>query len=307
MYYTIRESLQPCDLEALKTLPDGVPFAAVMTVEEWKERRGEMGIEIDMDMETDEPRETKAVVNRDALTGTFCIPDRRMICGPRHCFSFALNERGIALVDNSGYIEGILDTISRTKKWRLPSLERFLYDLLETIIAPDLSLLETTEKRLNAIEESILRGEVQAYPAEMNDIRGDLLDLRVHYEQLIDLGQEMEENENGFFREENLRYFHMFTERVMRLQDIVAGKREYVMQLRDLVQSQMDMKQNRIMTLLTVITSIFLPLTLIAGWYGMNFRYMPELEWRYSYPAVILISIAIVIVCIRWFKKKKWM
>ena len=69
----------------------------------------------------------------------------------------------------------------------------------------------------------------------------------------------------------------------------------------------MDVKQNRIMTLLTVITSIFLPLTLIAGWYGMNFKYMPELNWKLGYPAVILVSIAIVVGCVRWFKKKKWM
>ncbi|MBQ2545784.1 MAG: magnesium transporter [Clostridia bacterium] len=141
----------------------------------------------------------------------------------------------------------------------------------------------------------------------MNDIRGDLLDLRVHYEQLIDLGQELEENENGFFREENLRYFHMFTERVVRLQDMVTGQREYITQLRDLLQSQLDIRQNRIMTVLTVITSIFMPLTLIAGWYGMNFRYMPELEWKYSYPVLILISVAIVVVCLVWFRKKKWM
>ncbi len=61
------------------------------------------------------------------------------------------------------------------------------------------------------------------------------------------------------------------------------------------------------MTVLTVVTSIFMPLTLIAGWYGMNFRYMPELEWRYSYPVVIAISIVIVVVCLIWFKRKKWL
>jgi magnesium transporter len=99
----------------------------------------------------------------------------------------------------------------------------------------------------------------------------------------------------------------MFTERVVRLRDIVTGQREYVMQLRDLMQSQLDVRQNRIMTVLTVVTSIFLPLTLIAGWYGMNFRYMPELEWRYSYPVVIVVSILIVVVCLVWFKRKKWM
>ena len=50
-----------------------------------------------------------------------------------------------------------------------------------------------------------------------------------------------------------------------------------------------------------------LPLTLIAGWYGMNFRYMPELNWRYSYPVVIAVSIVIVIACLYWFRRKKWM
>ena len=216
-------------------------------------------------------------------------------------------------MDDTGYAERTILEISRTKKWRLPSLERFLYDLLEVSIRQDLSLLEGTEHRLNIIEESILSGKVESYPPEMNDIRGDLLDLRMHYEQLIDLGQELEENENGYFREENLRYFHqaryfhMFTERVTRLQDIVTGQREYITQLRDLMQTQLDVRQNRIMTVLTVIASIFMPLTLIAGWYGMNFRFMPELEWKYSYPVLIGISVLIVVVCLVWFRKKKWM
>ncbi len=307
MFYAVHESLTPYSLAEIKSLPAEVPFVAVLNSREWREIGEELGIEIDMEMDLDAPWETKAVVNRDSLTGSFSIPDRQQISGARHTFSFALNERGVVLVEEGDFIAQKVAQISRTKKWRLPGLERFLYDLLETIIAQDLPLLETMEKRMNTIEEAILRGEVEAYPQALNDIRGDLLDLRVHYEQLIDLGQELEENENGFFHEENLRYFHMFTERVMRLQDMVSGQREYVVQLRDLIQVQMDVKQNRIMTLLTVITSIFLPLTLIAGWYGMNFKYMPELNWKYSYPAVILVSVGIVIACIRYFKKKKWM
>ena len=66
-------------------------------------------------------------------------------------------------------------------------------------------------------------------------------------------------------------------------------------------------RQNRIMALLTVISSIFMPLTLIAGWYGMNFRYMPELEYRVSYPMVLVICIVIVVVSLWWFRKQKWL
>ena len=303
MYYLIKETLTPCDERDI--LEGGAQYVVALNSQAWQRQRERFDMLIDMEM--DVPQETKAVVNKDSLTGTLSILDRADISGPRHNFSFALDEKGIVLVDDTGYVEGLLHRLSQTKKWRLPGLERFLYDLLEMTIGDDLTLLERSEHRLNLIEEAILRDEVKTYPKEMNEIRGDLLDLRVHYEQLIDLGQELEENENGFFKEENLRYFHMFTERVMRLRDIVTGQREYVMQLRDLMQSQLDVRQNRIMTLLTVVTSIFLPLTLIAGWYGMNFRYMPELEWRYSYPVVIVISIVIVIVCLVWFKRKKWM
>ena len=66
-------------------------------------------------------------------------------------------------------------------------------------------------------------------------------------------------------------------------------------------------KQNRIMTILTVVTTIFMPLTLIAGWYGMNFRYMPELDSVWGYPVIIAVSILIVIGSLLFFKKKKWL
>ena len=303
MYYLIRESLIPCKPEEIRQGAE--QYVALLSSAEWQLERDRFDMLIDMEMEA--PQETKAVVNMDSLTGTLSVPDRENISGPRLGFSFALDEKGIVLVDDSGYAEKLVQEVCRSKKWRLPGLERFIYDLLEMTISQDLALLEKSEQKLNRIEEAILRGEVEQYPQEMNNIRGDLLDLRVHYAQLIDLGQELEENENGFFLEENLRYFHMFTERVIRLQEMVNGQREYVMQLRDLMQSQLDVRQNRIMTVLTVITSIFLPLTLIAGWYGMNFRYMPELEWRYSYPVVIAVSIAIVAGCLAWFKRKKWM
>ena len=306
MYYLIKESLTPCGPEEIRN-SGGVQFVAVLTGEEWKTRRDSFDMVIDLDMDTAHPVDTKAVVNLDSLTGTFSIPDRAQIGGPRRNFSFALDEKGIILVDDTGYAETLVREIAQKKKWKLPGLERFLYDLLELTIAGDLTLLEETEHRLNRVEESILEGEDGRVPPELNDIRGDLLDLKLHYGQLIDLSQELEENENGFFRDENLRYFHMFTERVIRLRETVTGQREYVTQLRELVQSQLDVRQNRIMTVLTVITSIFLPLTLIAGWYGMNFRYMPELEWRYAYPTVIVLCVLIVVVCILWFKKKKWL
>ena len=304
-YYLIKESLCPCQAEEI--MGNNCQFAATATWKEWEESRDFFDMGIDMEMESGSPKETKAVVNMDSLTGSFYRPALEYGHTEARGFSFALDEKGIVLVDDTGYAMELVSRIRATKKWRLPGMERFLYDLLECAIAGDLAMLEEMEHRLNAVEITVTNEDPDIVPPELNEIRGDLVDLRIHYEQLIDLSQELEENENGFFREETLRYFHMFTERVIRLQTMVTGQREYVMQLRDLVQSAIDVRQNRIMTLLTVITSIFLPLTLIAGWYGMNFRYMPELGWVWGYPAVILVSILIVVLSLIWFKKKKWL
>lgn len=78
---------------------------------------------------------------------------------------------------------------------------------------------------------------------------------------------------------------------------------DYAQQINDAYQSQVDAKQNRNMQVLTIISTIFMPLTLITSWYGMNFRNMPELE--HGYPVVIALCILVIIICIIIFKKKK--
>ena len=175
------------------------------------------------------------------------------------------------------------------------------------LIARDLQLLNATEQELGQIEDEILGGGLEKYPDRLNEIRQFLMNMRIHYEQMLDFGQELEENENGFFRDENLRYFRLFTERVMRLMDQVNSLRDYTVQLRELFSTELDIRMNRIMTVLTIVTVIFMPLTLIAGWYGMNFVYMPELKWRYGYLAVFLVCAAILIGSVIWFRRKKWL
>ncbi|MBQ5311065.1 MAG: magnesium transporter CorA, partial [Oscillospiraceae bacterium] len=115
------------------------------------------------------------------------------------------------------------------------------------------------------------------------------------------------ENDNNFFKANNLRYSHLVIQRIASLHDMASSLRDYSIQVRDLYQSRLDVKQNRIMTVLTVVTTVLTPLTVIAGWYGMNFVYMPELSSKYGYPAVIILSILIVAVSLIFFKKKKWL
>ncbi len=305
-YYLLKETVQPCSKEELLD-SKGVQYAAILTTPEWERERESFDMGIELDLDAQDIHNTKAEVNFDSLTGTFQIPDRENLQENEFCFAFALDEKGIVFIDDSGKAEQMVQSIRRTKRWREPSLERFLHDFLEKIVDRDLAIMERYEDELDQIEDTILSSQGQGDLARVNEIRSDLRRLLVHYEQIIDMTQELEENENGFFREENLRYIHLFMNYMTRRHSSAASLRDYAMQVRDLYDAQLGVRQNRIMTLLTVVTTIFMPLTLIAGWYGMNFRYMPELEWRLGYPAVIVLSVAIVVFCLILFKRKKWL
>lgn len=305
MYYLLKETVVPCTREELSGSVH--QYVAVLTPEQWQaEREGfDMGIELEPDIR--DIHSTKAEVNYDSLTGTFFLPDRSDLTGNRFAFAYALDEKGVVFIDESGKAEEMISAIVRTKRWRKPSLERFLYDFLEQIVIRDLPIMERFEDKLDELEDRILQQEDRADMVRVNEIRGEVRELAVHYEQLIDMVQELEENENGFFKEENLRYFHLFMNRMARLHDTAASLRDHTIQVRDLYHAQLEAKQNRIMTLLTVVTTVFMPLTLIAGWYGMNFVYMPELKTTWGYPAVIAACIVIVVVSLLFFKKKKWL
>ena len=305
MYYKIRTVLEEVKQEEIFE-GEGC-YVAVISPEEWARDKEKFNMGIDLEFDTVNLFMTKAEVNYDSLTGSFLVPDRNDLLENSDSFAFALDEKGIVFIDQNGYTETFVRKIAATKKWRAPSLERFIYDFLEMIISGDLTILERYEDEISTIEDRILEGNLAGELERNNEIRGELLQLKMHYEQLIDLGQELSENENEFFQPDNLRFFELFTARVLRLQGIVSTLREYTGQVRELYQSELSVKQNRIMTVLTVVTTIIMPLTLITGWYGMNFKYMPELDSPLAYPIVIGVVILMAISGILYFKKKKWL
>ncbi|MBR6094287.1 MAG: magnesium transporter CorA [Lachnospiraceae bacterium] len=304
MYYLIDSILKECTAKECHSSKQ--QYVAVLSPEEWTSQceAFEMGIDLETDMLN--IYTTHAEVNYDSITGTFLLPDRSNMAGEYHEFAFALDEKGIVFIDPKDSANRIIKKIIETKKWRMPCLERFIYDFLEQIIHEDARILENYEKKLDQLESDIESGK-EADLDILNDIRGDLRDLRTHYSQLIDLAQEFEENENNFFKADNLRFFRLFSNRVSRLHGMVNSLLDYTGQIRDSYQSVLDVKQNRIMTVLTIVTTVFMPLTLIVGWYGMNFKYMPELDWVWGYPIVIIVSIIIIIGSLIFFKRKKWL
>lgn len=305
MYYLIEEKLKSIKKKQLKKSKR--QYVALLSYNQWKREKESFDMGIDIEPDLSSIHSTKAEVNFDSLTGTFFIPDKENFSGEGEGFGFALDEKGIVIIDKNKCAETLINEIIKTKKWKFPSLERFLYDLIEQVIIFDRRLLEKYEKELDEIEEAVVKDGFENIPERLSEIRWEMRDLRTHYEQFLDLCQELEENENNFFKPENLRYFRLLFNRIERLKDSAMALSDYAVQIRDIYESHLEIKQNRIMTVLTIVTTIFMPLTLIVGWYGMNFKYMPELNSIWGYPIVIILSIAIVIGSLILFKKLKWL
>ncbi len=302
--YQIKEKMEPVTPKNFQNLP--YQYVITMKSAEWNRKKAVFDIGMDLDPDLQDTGSTRAEVNYDSLTGGFNIPARENVPGDNHVFAFSLDEKGVIFIDDEGFCNAIIRKIANTKRLVNPCLERFLYDFLEQIICDDRKMLESYDHTLDELEDQILDGNTEGVLEQIAEIRNDLRDLKIHYTQLIDVCQELEENENHFFKDENERYFHLVAQRIERLLEMLLTLVDFTIQLREFCQSKIDEKQNRNLAFLTIISSIFMPLTLIAGWYGMNFKYMPELDKVWAYPLVFVVSVMIVVVCIVFFKKNKW-
>lgn len=188
------------------------------------------------------------------------------------------------------------------------SLERLIFSFLERFISEDYKLLTKIEDEISAHEDRINDRDLDKnFNLQISDIRKRLLMLDNYYQQLVAIGEELEENSADIFKEENLHYFRIFSQRAERLSSNTRTLQEYSVHVREAYHAQLEYDLNKIMKMFTVVTTIFLPLTLIVGWYGMNFTTMPEITWQYGYLYVTILSIIVAIVCFLFFKKKKFM
>ena len=208
--------------------------------------------------------------------------------------------------DNGSTMENFLAAKGKYKQ--NITLEKLIYAYFERLIYGDNRILESIGKRITALEENMLFEKVSMnINKEIFEFKKELLKFKDYYEQLIDIGEELEENGNNIFTECDLRFFRLFTSRAERLSSYTESLTEMTVHLREAYEASIDLNLNNIMKIFTVITTIFLPLTLLTGWYGMNFQNMPELVWKFGYPAVIFTSILIILLSIIYFKKKKFL
>ena len=187
------------------------------------------------------------------------------------------------------------------------SCEKILAAFLESLLSGDYTVLETIEDNLSEQEDALLGKEIDKdFNIRLLQIKKQLSRRHTYYAQLLDIAEAVCENDNEIFEDANLIYVDNVSKRISRLHDDAAALKGTVEHLQDAYSSYLDMKMNSTMKIFTVLTSIFFPLTIIVGWYGMNFQYMPEFTWKYGYVYVILLSVVTILVFAIIGKWKKW-
>ncbi|AWW26614.1 CorA family divalent cation transporter [Acetobacterium carbinolicum] len=206
--------------------------------------------------------------------------------------------------DRIDFINDIVVT-SQTEGIKIQSLGKFFHLFFDKITIDDREVLVSIEEEITSLEEEFIVSIKDDLVDYLVTFRKRLLNLKQYYEQLVEISEAIEENENNLIDKKELRYFKILTNRVNRLFTNVLNLRDYGTQVREAYQAQLDINLNKVMKIFTVVTSIFLPLTLIVGWYGMNIM-MPEFHWEYGYPFVIVLCVVVVMGTLLYFKKNKW-
>ncbi|MBR1763051.1 MAG: hypothetical protein IJ731_06760 [Eubacterium sp.] len=226
------------------------------------------------------------------------------------CVSLYIKKNLIIVVDVEDYDSStknkFLDALKRYPADNL-TIEKLIFAFIDALISNDFKYIEDKGNEITLLEEEVIKDNVEDdFSLELLHLKKELLTMHNYYEQLLDITDAIEENENELFNDDKLIYIMNVSNKIQRLREDTDSLSSSVNHLQDAYSSSLDIKLNNVMKRFTVITSIFFPLTLIVGWYGMNFRAMPEFAWKYGYVYVIALSVIVVSVLIFISKKKKW-
>lgn len=239
----------------------------------------------------------------DCTQGIIRIPKRSSGKLAEIQFGFYLDDERLLLIEDTGFLLPFLKSLERAPLGPC-TLTALVLALLESLIEEDSLELEQLEDKMAVMEEGLLNRIPDAFHATVIAYRRELSSLRAFYEQMMNLGEQMQTTCHEL-DERELSSWKLFVSRCDRLHSHVEMLKEYLLQIRELYQSQIELQQNKVMTFLTVVTTIFMPLTLIAGWFGMNFPDMLMFRWKYGYLFVILLSITLVVAEYFYFRRKK--
>jgi magnesium transporter len=234
--------------------------------------------------------------NKDEIVGE----QVSLILGPDYVISFQEREGDV--------FDPIRERIRNAKgRIRKAGADYLAYCLLDAVVDHYFPILENLGEKIESLEEELVTHPAPKTLQMIHKLKRNMILLRKSVWPLREVINGLERGESPLVKKPTGIYLRDVYDHTIQVIDTIETFRDMVSGMLDIYLSSLSNRMNEVMKVLTIIATIFIPLTFIAGIYGMNFKYMPELEWPLGYPLALLAMIFVVAVMLIYFRRKKWL
>lgn len=216
----------------------------------------------------------------------------------------------LSLQEAEGDVFDALRERIRQSKGRIRGLgpDYLLYALIDSIVDHYYAIIETMGNKIEDLEDNLFEGLTkEEITSDIQELKREVLKIRRAIFPLREIINRVDKSESKLIDNKTLHYFGDVYDHIIQVSDTIDIYREMIWGLMDMYMTTISNRMNEVMKVLTIISTIFIPLTFIAGIYGMNFQNIPELDYKYGYHIVWLVMIVIFIAMMYYFKRKKWL
>lgn len=293
----------PADIAACSTLP----VVAAITPEEFE------GLGVDLNVLKKSPMalihsESNYVdVYPDFIVGSLSIPKKSCGDEPDESFAFYLDATKLLFLDDNTGAEKILANAVGTGVLGDVTPAHCLYFFMKELLINEYSELGAFEDAMEDYEENLLKRGADIQPEKLVEFRRCTMRFGIHYQQITAIATELSDNENKMLSKTDARSFAHISDLAERLTSRAEMLKEYSLQLHEMQETHISMKQNSIMQVFTIVTVLFAPLTLVTGWFGMNLKLLPGIDWSFMWIALIAVGVTSTTLLLLLFHRKKWL
>jgi magnesium transporter len=223
-----------------------------------------------------------------------------LVVGPNYLLSFQESPEDV--------FDPVRERLRKGKgRIRKAGSDYLAYALVDAIVDEYFLILETVGEKIEFMEEELVANPTPQTLQRIHDMKREMIFFRKQVWPLRELVGALSKGESPLVHESTGIYLRDVHDHTIQIIDTIESFRDMLSGMLDIYLSTISNKMNEIMKVLTIIATIFIPLTFVAGVYGMNFRYMPELEWRWGYFVVWGVMLVIAVLLLSFFKKKRWL
>lgn len=202
----------------------------------------------------------------------------------------------------------VRDRIRKSKgRIRKKGSDYLAYALIDSIVDSYFLVLEDVGEELELLEEELMSNPSLETSQKIHSLKRDMIYLRKSIWPLREVISLLARGESSIFQESTSIYLRDVYDHTVQIIDTIETFRDMLSGMLDIYLSSISNRMNEVMKVLTIIATIFIPMTLVAGIYGMNFEYMPELKWYWGYPSILVLMLAMGLTMVAYFRKNKWL